>query len=110
MHLGTKQYIYCIHYNTYQSLQAITNSCTWFSMRNSPLFAAASLGCLIIAAYGMASPQAVAVSSWPPFKKAMCASLVENYHDSGTRPPYGTPEYKRYAECYLIVCGTQLGW
>jgi hypothetical protein len=80
------------------------------SMRNASFFAAASLGCLILAAISLASPQALAVSSWPPFEKVMCARLLDSYHDSGTQPAYGTPEYKRYAECYLIVCGTQAGW
>ncbi|MDH4986680.1 hypothetical protein QEZ47_14315 [Aminobacter anthyllidis] len=79
-------------------------------MRNASLFAASSLGCFILAAIATASPQALAVSSWPPFEKIMCASLVNSYHDSSTRPPYGTPEYKRYAECYYITCGTALGW
>ncbi|WP_432285502.1 hypothetical protein SLT36_01520 [Aminobacter sp. BA135] len=79
-------------------------------MRNVQLLAAASLGCFMIAAMTLASPEAVAVSSWPPFKAAQCASLVNSYHDSDTLPAYGTREYKRYAECYLIVCGTQLGW
>jgi hypothetical protein len=79
-------------------------------MRNTSLFAAASLGCFIVAAMSLASPQALAVSSWPPFERATCARLLDSYHDSGVKPAYGTPEYRRYAECYYIICRSQLSW
>ncbi|CAN7475877.1 hypothetical protein [Aminobacter sp. LjRoot7] len=80
------------------------------SMRNASLFAAASLGCFIIAAMTLLSPEVKATNSQASVEAAQCTSLLNSYHDSGTKPAYGTPEYKRYAECYLIVCGAQLGW
>ncbi|QND63592.1 hypothetical protein HB777_06530 [Mesorhizobium loti] len=78
-------------------------------MRNVYLFLAASLGCLLLAAVSLASPEAIEATLFPnakAVKVAQCSRLLQSYHHGNrTMPKYGTPERNRYEDCYYLICG-----
>ncbi|MGX9143444.1 hypothetical protein [Mesorhizobium sp. 128a] len=77
-------------------------------MRNLYLFLAASLGCLVLAAVSLASPQVLHVTLFPDGnaqKVAQCRSLLKTRFETGKWPDKGAADYIRYDECYYLICG-----
>ena len=70
-------------------------------MRNLALYAALSLGCLILAGVMFFGSSAVTDA-------AQCRRLLENHHTKDTTPDRESPERARYVECYRIICGIRL--